>query len=124
MLTEAAQEEIRRMTTENVELQRRICTLQKKRRSINAEQFVLEGQEAYYRARLRIWTEKKLEFKRMKDQYDTKIDTLRDKLQEKQNESNARHEGMIHYFWKSRRQPETQRIWSPDKEYHDIHSKR
>ena len=32
--------------------------------------------------------------------YDNKIDTLRNKLQEKTKESNARHEGMIHYFWK------------------------
>lgn len=112
------------MKTENVELQRRVCTLQKKRRAVNAEQFILEGQEAYYQARLNGWTEKKLEFQRVKDQYDTKIGTLRDKLQEKQSECNARHEGMIHYFWKLRRQPETPKTSSPGKEYHGAHSKR
>lgn len=49
--------------------------------------------------RLRYWTEAKAEFQRVKDEYDRKIDTLRDRLQEKQNESAGRHEGMIHYFW-------------------------
>jgi len=49
--------------------------------------------------RLRKWTEAKIEFKRVKDEYDKKIDELRDRFQEKQNESAARHEGMIHYFW-------------------------
>ena len=47
---QAAEEEINGLKTENNELQRRICILQKKRRSVNAEQFILEGQEAYYQA--------------------------------------------------------------------------
>lgn len=47
---QAAEEEVGLLKTENVELQRRVCALQRKRRSVNVEQFILEGQDAYYRA--------------------------------------------------------------------------
>jgi hypothetical protein len=50
--------------------------------------------------RLTTWNETKYEFSKMRDEFDKKIDNLRNKLQVKTDESNARHEGLIHYFWK------------------------
>lgn len=44
------EDEVHVLKLENAELQRRVCGLQKKKSSLNTEQFILEGQEAYYKA--------------------------------------------------------------------------
>lgn len=99
-IIETTQEEVNGLKQENVELQKRVCSLQKKRRSVNAEGLILEGQEAYYQARMRDWAEMKLGFKTLKEDYDSKIEELRGSLQKKKAEADARQEGLIHFLWK------------------------
>jgi hypothetical protein len=36
----------------------------------------------------------------LKDEYDEKIDNLRERLQDKQNEAHEHHENMANYIWK------------------------
>jgi hypothetical protein len=50
ILIQFQQEEINAMQQESLELQMRVVSLQKKRKFANAEQFILEGQDAYYYA--------------------------------------------------------------------------
>lgn len=49
--------------------------------------------------RLNNWSETKEEFGRLKDEYDNKIDTLREMLKNKQQDAHDQHEGMIDYIW-------------------------
>lgn len=46
------------------------------------------------------WSETKKAFDMLKDEYDEKIDNLREKLQDKQNETYEHHENMVKYIWK------------------------
>jgi dynactin complex subunit len=50
--------------------------------------------------RLNNWSETKKAFDMLKDEYDEKIDNLRERLQDKQNEAHEHHENMVNYIWK------------------------
>jgi dynactin complex subunit len=50
--------------------------------------------------RLNNWSETKKSFDMLKDEYDEKIDNLRERLQDKQNEAHEHHENMVNYIWK------------------------
>ncbi|CAK9866019.1 unnamed protein product [Sphagnum jensenii] len=97
-------EDTTRLKAENVDLQRRVWVMRKKQHSFNIEQFFLEGQDAHYQARLKNWSETKKAFDMLKDEYDEKIDNLRERLQDKQNEAHEHHENMVNYIWKIARE--------------------
>jgi dynactin complex subunit len=50
--------------------------------------------------RLNNWSKTKKAFDMLKDEYDEKIDKLRERLQDKQNEAHEHHENMANYIWK------------------------
>ncbi|XP_024377245.1 uncharacterized protein [Physcomitrium patens] len=100
VIIEATIEEVVGLKHENAELQRRIVNLQKRRKSVHADQFILEGQDTFYKSCLTDWAETRCEFNKIKHIYDKKIDSLRGGLQKKQYEASARFEGIIHYIYK------------------------
>lgn len=50
VIIEATIEEVVGLKHENAELQRRIVNLQKRRKSVHADQFILEGQDTFYKS--------------------------------------------------------------------------